>query len=278
MKKVNSITKKDAYLLPRVDDTLDTLGGSKIFSTLDLASGYWQVKVAEEDRPKTAFTTPEWLYEFKGNGLVETFNRTLLNMLSTTAGSQYDARSTLRQRQRQRNVNVYYIEGEDEDEDKEDAVKFFSGGGNKESFTTCWKSCVERFDFLLSKVGPLLRRRYNSNMRAEISPAEMLAVTLRFIIVDVGDAGRQSDAGVLSNSGFGQALENDLVSIPNPAPLTGTSAPDYPYVLVGDEGFHLKKYLLRPYAGKYLPESSLYFPPRFVDGEDGAGNIIEVTG
>ena len=62
---MNSITKKDAYLLPRVDDTLDTLGGSKIFSTLDLASGYWQVKVAEEDRPKTAFTTPEGLYEFK---------------------------------------------------------------------------------------------------------------------------------------------------------------------------------------------------------------------
>ena len=56
-RKVNSITKKDAYPLPRVDDTLDTLGGSKIFSTLDLASSYWQVEVAEEDRPKTAFTT-----------------------------------------------------------------------------------------------------------------------------------------------------------------------------------------------------------------------------
>ena len=64
-RKVNSITKKDAYTLPRVDDTLDTLGGSKIFSTLDLASGYWQVEVAEEDRLKTAFTTPEELYEFK---------------------------------------------------------------------------------------------------------------------------------------------------------------------------------------------------------------------
>ena len=48
----------------------------------------------------------------------------------------------------------------------------------------------------------------------------------RFILVDVGDAGRQSDAGGLSNSGFGHALENDLVSIPNPAPLTGTFAPD----------------------------------------------------
>lgn len=64
-RKVNSVTKKDAYPLPRVDDTLDTLGGTKFFSTLDLASGYWQVEVEEADRQKTAFTTPEGLFEFK---------------------------------------------------------------------------------------------------------------------------------------------------------------------------------------------------------------------
>ena len=64
-RKVNAVTRKDAYPLPRVDDTLDTLGGSTFFTTLDLASGYWQVEVAVEDRPKTAFTTPEGLYQFK---------------------------------------------------------------------------------------------------------------------------------------------------------------------------------------------------------------------
>eukprot|EP00731_Ephydatia_muelleri_P035547 Em0135g2a len=64
-RKVNEITRKDAYPLPRVDDTLDTLVGSKFFTTLDLASGYWQVEVAPEDQPKTAFTTPEGLYQFK---------------------------------------------------------------------------------------------------------------------------------------------------------------------------------------------------------------------
>ena len=53
------------YPLPRVDDTLDTLAGSKYFTTLDLASGYWQVEVAKEDQPKTAFTTPEGLFHFK---------------------------------------------------------------------------------------------------------------------------------------------------------------------------------------------------------------------
>ena len=40
-RKVNDLTKKDPHLLPRIDDTLDTLGGAQWFSTLDLASGYW---------------------------------------------------------------------------------------------------------------------------------------------------------------------------------------------------------------------------------------------
>ena len=40
--KLNAITRKDAYPLPRIDDTLDSLGNSKWFSMLDLTSGYWQ--------------------------------------------------------------------------------------------------------------------------------------------------------------------------------------------------------------------------------------------
>ena len=64
-RKVNEVTRKDAYPLPRVDDTLDTLAGSKFFSTLDLTTGYWQVEVAPEDQPTTVFTTPEGLYQFK---------------------------------------------------------------------------------------------------------------------------------------------------------------------------------------------------------------------
>ncbi|KAL5505465.1 hypothetical protein EMCRGX_G006900 [Ephydatia muelleri] len=64
-RKVNAVTRKDAYPMPRVDDTLDTHGGSKFFSTLDLANGYWQVDVEEKDTQKTAFNTPEGLYEFR---------------------------------------------------------------------------------------------------------------------------------------------------------------------------------------------------------------------
>ncbi|KAL5479795.1 hypothetical protein EMCRGX_G023373 [Ephydatia muelleri] len=64
-RKLNAVTTKDAYPLPRIDDTLDTLCGSKWFSTLDLLSGYWQVEMSPEDRHKTAFCTPQGLFEFK---------------------------------------------------------------------------------------------------------------------------------------------------------------------------------------------------------------------
>lgn len=60
------MTKKDSHLLPRIDDTLDALSGAKLFSTLDLNSGYWQVGITPEDRPKTAFSFPGVVY---GNSL-----------------------------------------------------------------------------------------------------------------------------------------------------------------------------------------------------------------
>ena len=60
-RKVNAVTQKDAYPLPRVDETLDTLSGSRWFMTLDLISGYWQVEVNPEDAEKTAFCTHEGL-------------------------------------------------------------------------------------------------------------------------------------------------------------------------------------------------------------------------
>ena len=64
-RKLNDVTRKDAYPLPRIDATLDTLHGSQWFSTLDLLSGYWQVEVDEADRQKTAFCTTEGLFQFK---------------------------------------------------------------------------------------------------------------------------------------------------------------------------------------------------------------------
>ena len=63
-RKLNNITQKDSYPLPRIDESLDMLGGSKWFSTLDLASGYWQIEMDEKDKEKTAFVTSRGLFQF----------------------------------------------------------------------------------------------------------------------------------------------------------------------------------------------------------------------
>ena len=61
---LNSKTYRDSYPLPRVEESFDVLKGSKIFSTMDLTSGYNQLAVHENDIEKTAFTTPMGLYEY----------------------------------------------------------------------------------------------------------------------------------------------------------------------------------------------------------------------
>lgn len=61
---LNGIIKVDEYPLPQVDECLDLLSGQKYFSTLHLATGYWQVKMTKESQEKTAFTTHNGLYEF----------------------------------------------------------------------------------------------------------------------------------------------------------------------------------------------------------------------
>ena len=63
-RRLNSVTKKDVYPLPRIDDILDTLGGKEVFSSLDLAAGYWQVGLDAESAAKSAFITHQGLHEF----------------------------------------------------------------------------------------------------------------------------------------------------------------------------------------------------------------------
>ena len=62
-RRLNDLTQKDSYLLPRINDTNDSLAWW--FSTLDLKSGYWQVQLNDDTRGKTAFTTWTRLWQFK---------------------------------------------------------------------------------------------------------------------------------------------------------------------------------------------------------------------
>ena len=63
-RRLNPGIKKEVYPLHPVDDILDSLGKTKFFSTLNLASGYWQVELDEESHQKLAFTTHRGLFEF----------------------------------------------------------------------------------------------------------------------------------------------------------------------------------------------------------------------
>jgi hypothetical protein len=63
-RQLNQVTRKDLYPLPRIDDMLDALGHASWFTSLDLASGYWQVEVDPKDRDKTTFITQFGTYQF----------------------------------------------------------------------------------------------------------------------------------------------------------------------------------------------------------------------
>ena len=65
LRKLNARMVKDAQTLPSIEDSLDSLSGAIIFTSLDLKSGYWQVQLDEDSIPLTAFTVgPLHFYEY----------------------------------------------------------------------------------------------------------------------------------------------------------------------------------------------------------------------
>ncbi len=93
VRQVNEVTVDDHYPLPVLRDLLMCLGrGNKVFSSLDLSSGYWQLPMAPESREITAFSTPnghfEWIrMTFGLKGAPLTFQRTMNNIFGDMLGS-----------------------------------------------------------------------------------------------------------------------------------------------------------------------------------------------
>ena len=94
-RRLNSVSKTNAYPMPRIDDMIDQLGRASFISTLDLTRGYWQVPVANGDRYKTAFITPFGLYQFKAmpfglQGAPATFQRMIIRGLEGFTAAYLD--------------------------------------------------------------------------------------------------------------------------------------------------------------------------------------------
>ena len=63
-RRVNGVSKKDAYPLPNTQDALDNLQGSRYFASIDLLSGYWQLGMTERAKERSAFCTRRGLFQF----------------------------------------------------------------------------------------------------------------------------------------------------------------------------------------------------------------------
>ncbi len=85
-RKLNEISHFDAYPMPRVDELIERLGPTRFVSTLDLTKGYWQVPLTDQAKEKTAFSSPDGLFQyrvlpFRVHGAPPTFQRMMDQIL-----------------------------------------------------------------------------------------------------------------------------------------------------------------------------------------------------
>lgn len=92
---------------------------------------------------------------------------------------------------------------------------------------------------------------YNYKRTFSIVLMALVDANYKFIAIDVGSYGKNSDGGIFANSSFGKSLEKNKLNVPKDRNLPGTQTPA-PFVIVGDGAFPLKPYLLRPYPGKKI--------------------------
>ena len=88
---------------------------------------------------------------------------------------------------------------------------------------------------------------YNYKGTHSIVLMAVVSSDYKFTMVDIGEAGRQSDGGVFAHSQIGYAMNNGMMNLPSPRQLSNQSPVEFPYVFVGDEAFPLKVNLMKPY-------------------------------
>lgn len=155
-RKLNAVTERDVYPLPRIDDSLAALDGSGYFTCLDLKSGYHQIEINEDDRPKTAFVTCDGLFEWRVMpfGLTNapaTFQRTMDVVLS---GLKF-------------NTCLVYL----------DDILIFS----------------KTFDDHLLRLGKVLRRLSDANLTLNLAKSKFCLPQITYLGHVVGQDGLQPD-------------------------------------------------------------------------------------
>ncbi|KAH7955342.1 hypothetical protein HPB52_000377 [Rhipicephalus sanguineus] len=98
----------------------------------------------------------------------------------------------------------------------------------------------------------------------------------KYVLVDVGVEGRQSDGGIFKESEFGRDLTDGCLDIPLLGSLPGTST-NVPYVFVGDEAFQLRKDFMRPYPAKQLDDCKRIFNYRLSRASRCAENAFGIS-
>ena len=96
-RELNALTTPDSFPLPRIEDLLEQLGDSKYFSTIDLASGFWQIPMHPSSQPKAVFVVPQGLFEFRvmpfvltnAPGVFQRLMQRVLSGLNPTDGSRF---------------------------------------------------------------------------------------------------------------------------------------------------------------------------------------------
>ncbi|XP_068994236.1 uncharacterized protein [Neodiprion pinetum] len=97
---------------------------------------------------------------------------------------------------------------------------------------------------------------FNYKKTFSIALMALVDADYRFIAIDVGAYGENSDGGIFANYAFGKAIYDGRLNIPPAKLLSGTNEP-VPHVIVGDEAFPLKKYIMRPYPGYQLEDDEV---------------------
>lgn len=115
---------------------------------------------------------------------------------------------------------------------------------------------------------------YNYKKTFSIVLMALVDAHYRFIAVDIGAYGKNSDGGIFSNSNLGKALEQKKLNIPDGKPLPGTIE-KLPFTIIGDEAFPLKTYLLRPYPGPQMYADDT--KKKFNDRLSRARKVVEDT-